>query len=570
MSRYKKIPAVMLLIALVFLFVGAGRPINVELYLTQGERDYIAGRGVIRAASIAGGAPLHYRDSKGEIRGIAVNVLKEIADMTGLAVEYELYDNVSLAFNSGADIFFGVTTQYAPEGMILSKPYLKSDTVLFMNSSLDYKRLSDKRYAALANGSIPVGVEEENTIYFNNREESMDAVEAGKADYGYGNAYSVAYYMLQNSYKNIVTIPKGIETREYCIGFPAEDEILLSIINKSIAAMDDRKMQNLILDMASHIERKVTFSMIMDSHGGKILALLSLIISTLTFSTIQYTRMNNRLKIENKRHELLSHISNECLFEYHIAQKNLVFSEKCEGLFGVGEKLQKVSKLLEEILLDDSWDKGPLMVRLPLVGGGEGVFKTIKSNVYDDGGKLHSIIGKLIDYSDEEAEREKLIAASQMDGLTGLYNAVTTRELISDRIRIKNKEETDAFIMMDCDGFKDINDRFGHLAGNEALKDIAKTLKQTFRETDIIGRVGGDEFCVYLKRIPSTNFIEDKCRQLNRAVKKINKDFNISISMGIAFAEEGKSYEDLFNEADNALYKTKEQGRAKFVIHGEK
>ncbi|NLJ99913.1 MAG: transporter substrate-binding domain-containing protein, partial [Clostridia bacterium] len=188
MSRYKKIPAVMLLIALVFLFVGAGRPINVELYLTQGERDYIAGRGVIRAASIAGGAPLHYRDSKGEIRGIAVNVLKEIADMTGLAVEYELYDNVSLAFNSGADIFFGVTTQYAPEGMILSKPYLKSDTVLFMNSSLDYKRLSDKRYAALANGSIPVGVEEENTIYFNNREESMDAVEAGKADYGYGNA----------------------------------------------------------------------------------------------------------------------------------------------------------------------------------------------------------------------------------------------------------------------------------------------------------------------------------------------------------------------------------------------
>ncbi len=206
--------------------------------------------------------------------------------MTGLVFEYKLYDSIYKALKSDSDILFGMTHNYAPAGMVLSQPYLKSETILFMNSSLDSKQLDDKTYAALKGGNLPEGIKEENTIYYDTREETLNAVEKGKADYGYGNAYSVVFYTLQNNYKNIVTIPKGKESREYCIGFPKENDILLSIINKSIDAIDESQMQTLILDVTSHIERKITFSMVVENYGGEVFSIVFLVIGVLLFSVI--------------------------------------------------------------------------------------------------------------------------------------------------------------------------------------------------------------------------------------------------------------------------------------------
>ena len=76
----------------------------------------------------------------------------------------------------------------------------------------------------------------------------------------------------------------------------------------------------------------------------------------------------------------------------------------------------------------------------------------------------------------------------------------------------------DAFVLIDSDDFKDINDTHGHLVGDQALKQIAR-VKQTFRKTDIIGRIGGDEFCLYLQDFPSIDYVKDKCQQLNSLCK---------------------------------------------------
>ena len=153
-----------ILIMIMFLITGNAKLVKAEILLTQDEQDYIAEDNVIVAASIDGGAPLHYIDSKGEIKGIAVSVLKEIADMTGLIFEYRLYPSIEDAFSSDADIFFGLARKYTPAGMVLSQPYLKSETVLFYNSSLDSNELEDKRYADIEGGDLPEGVKEENTI----------------------------------------------------------------------------------------------------------------------------------------------------------------------------------------------------------------------------------------------------------------------------------------------------------------------------------------------------------------------------------------------------------------------
>lgn len=132
-------------------------------------------------------------------------------------------------------------------------------------NSYNADELEDKKFAAIEGGVLPEGIEEENSIRYATREDSLSAVDKGKADYGYGNAYSVAYYSLKNGYKNIVTVPIGKEVREYCIGtMNSDDDILLSIINKSLSLIDENQIQTFVLGVASKIEREVTLEMIVD------------------------------------------------------------------------------------------------------------------------------------------------------------------------------------------------------------------------------------------------------------------------------------------------------------------
>lgn len=556
-----------LIIAVLYIVLGSPLPVKAELLLTPEEKDYIAKRTVIRAASIDGGAPLHYIDSKGAIRGIAVRVLDEIAEMTGLVIEYELYDSISEVFASNPDIAFGVTEKYAPEGLVLSKPYLKTEAILYINSSIDITNLEDKIHAAIKGGSLPEGVKEENTIYYNCREETMDAVEFGKADYGYGNAYSVAFYTLQNGYKNIITIPTGKEARDYCMGFPQKDGVLLDIVNKSIEAIDETKMQAWILDETTHIDRKITFSMILGFYGKQIFGLALLVIGILIFSVVRNIHTNNQLEWQNWRYERLSQISNECLYEYSVKTRKLTLSNKFIQIFGIKDEYDQVVDMLKKTLLNNDSEDTISVMRLPLANGGTGVFKAINSSIDDDQGRTLYIIGKLVDISEEMAEKEELITKSQMDGLTGLYNAVTTEQLINKRIKNRNQTKTDAFIILDCDDFKDINDTFGHLKGNQSLGHISAALKLTFRQTDIIGRIGGDEFCVYMKDIPSIDFVESKCLKLSTLVQELGQDLQLSVSVGVAILDGADTYEGLFSKADNALYEAKRQGPAQVVVN---
>ncbi len=552
-----------------FLFLGLAAPVKAEIYLTREEKNYIAKKEIIKAASFEGMAPLQYTDTNGEIKGISIGMLEKIAHLTGLIFEYKLYDSLGDILNDDYDLIFALSEKNAPANLALSRAFLKSGTIIYINSSLDPNKLEDKKYAAIKNSPLPEKIKEENIIYYNTMEESLNAVETGQADYGYGNAFSIAYYTLQNNYKNILTTHQREESKEYCLGIPHKNEILLSIINKAIVAAEENQMESLILDIASYINKKITLAMILDVYGKEIFGVTFLTICILLCGIFLNIRANKELELQNKRYELLSHISNECIFEYYIKNDHLRLSEKCIELFGNQKIPSENVNLIKDTLLNKNTDANTPIIKIPLADGRTGIFKVINSDIYDCKGKLHSIIGKLIDISKETAEKEKLITMSQIDGLTGLLNAKTTGELIIERIKNKNRNEIDAFILMDCDNFKNINDKFGHLAGNQVLKNLGNDLNIIFRKTDIIGRVGGDEFCVYMKNIPSISFIKTKCRQLNTTIQESDQNIRLSVSIGVSFPDGEKTYDQLFEEADNALYQAKKKGKAQAVIYGE-
>lgn len=547
-------------IILVIVFITiilSAMPVEAQEFLTKEEENYINNRNPIKAVSVDGGAPIQYMGSDGDLKGISKEVLEEISRLTGLSFEHSLYKTVEEVFSSDADIVFGLPAQYAPEGMVLSQPYLRSETILYMNSGVNPDNLDDRIYAATKGSPLPEGIREENSIYFDSREESLDAVESGRADYGFGNAYSLSFYTIQNNYKNIITVPQTKESRAYSIGFLNDDEILISIINKSIASIDETRLNTLILNVTTQIDRNVTIPMIMDRYGLEILVGSLLIISVLLVSFIYNLKSKKELKYQYERYRIISQTSNEYLYEYHVDDEYLELSESCKELFGDKPQLSQLKVLLDQALYKSQ--KNTPIVELPTAQGSKGLFKSVNSPVYNRNGKVHSIIGKLIDVSEEEAERQELLKKSQIDELTGLYNASTTKDLVTERIINASPKDKDALILIDADKFKEVNDRYGHLEGNKVLANIGKALSLSFRKTDIIGRIGGDEFCIYMKDISSKEDVISKCKELIELVGKLNKK-DITISIGIAFLEDEKTYSDLFKKADKALYQSKENG----------
>ena len=126
-----------------------------------------------------------------------------------------------------------------------------------------------------------------------------------------------------------------------------------------------------------------------------------------------------------------------------------------------------------------------------------------------------------------------------------------------------------ALIMVDVDGFKQINDTYGHDAGDRVLKKVAEILKQSFRSVDIICRYGGDEFIVVMTRVNSS-MQQLVINKMNRAIEILMNPQDdlppVSLSVGVAFADRKDPQSSIFKDADTALYQAKEAGKSAIVV----
>lgn len=537
--------------------------------LTLEEKQYVENNPVVKAGLIDGSAPFSYKNEDGEIQGVFLYVLNNISGITGLTFEYEIFESIDYALASDCDLIFVITPGGFLESVTLTQPFLESGTILYVHSSFDPGQLDNEIYAAVKGYSLPEGVRIENTVYYDTREASLNAVESGRAAYGAANAFSVVYYKLQYGYKNIITIPIEKEVQKFCIGLLKDDYMLLSVLNKAIGLINPNQTRVIIMDLISKIDRKITAGMIFDTYSSEIAIIFIIVLSILLLSVISNIYVANRLREQSNRYEVLSQISNEYLYEYFPKTQRLNLTDKFYTLFYTQESINEVTSVLKNALSNMDSDYSNLTIKLRMPGGGVGAFKSINLNIYDRRGRIESIMGKLIDISEETAEKEKLMIKAQIDGLTGLYNADTTQNLVNERVKKKDFHQLDAFILMDCDGFKIINDTYGHLVGNKVLRELANVLKNTFRSTDIIGRVGGDEFCIYLKDIPSVDFIHERCYKLSEIIENTIKENNVTVSMGIVLVREKQAYETLFRKADKALYQAKRMGKAQIIFFDE-
>lgn len=173
----------------------------------------------------------------------------------------------------------------------------------------------------------------------------------------------------------------------------------------------------------------------------------------------------------------------------------------------------------------------------------------------------------------DKAKRAELRARelAETDTLTGALNRATFVARVEQIIRASRPNIRHALLMLDIDGFKQVNDTFGHLTGDQTLVEIASGIRSVLRRDDLVARLGGDEFLVFLQDIQNENAAAIKAQQLCAISRKaFSLEVQISGSVGIALIpHDGVDFDTLYQRADAALYYVKGSGKDNYIFYSD-
>jgi len=191
----------------------------------------------------------------------------------------------------------------------------------------------------------------------------------------------------------------------------------------------------------------------------------------------------------------------------------------------------------------------------------------------DDGREVLGFVAMILDTTAQKQEERRLIELSQSDSLTGLLNRAGFEQRAHEAVqRCRSGGCTMALLLLDLDGFKQVNDSLGHLAGDLLLRGFAGRLTRSLRAADIVARPGGDEFAVIIEQLATpadAATIAGNIVQAMRAPFVLeNRSVHISTSIGVALyrGEAGLTPRDISKRADELLYAAKAEGRDRFCM----
>lgn len=161
-------------------------------------------------------------------------------------------------------------------------------------------------------------------------------------------------------------------------------------------------------------------------------------------------------------------------------------------------------------------------------------------------------------------ENKRLSQQAEIDWLTGLNNRMATEEKVNKRLKTF---KAGVLFVLDIDNFKSINDRYGHLAGDQVLQGVAGILKNMVLRYDILGRIGGDEFVIFMSVNPGPDFIDQRCSQIKQQFLDLPRSQFIVSKLSVTVCGSNyqmwDDYQRIFDRADQKLIKEKELHRKK-------
>lgn len=308
--------------------------------------------------------------------------------------------------------------------------------------------------------------------------------------------------------------------------------------------------------------------------------------------TVYLTRKNyNELKIRDEKFKIAISQLNSLTFEYDIEHDRVEFLD-LTGNSGIsvkerilehpeflgdrfGDVTEESREKYREMVLKIKAGEKSASCTLEIRHGNEpsGYYSVQVTGVADDRGNPHYALGTINDVTKKTEFEKSLNEKMNKDILTGLLNRVSfqtaVENILSDEV---GKRKTHAFVVLDVDNFKQINDTYGHLIGDVLLQKIANIFHYIFPKTDLASRFGGDEFIVFMNDIASAKVALSRVKTISEELENLtlSNDINekFSVSMGISFCpNDGDTFSELYGKADAALYRAKHFSGNSFVVY---
>lgn len=308
------------------------------------------------------------------------------------------------------------------------------------------------------------------------------------------------------------------------------------------------------------------------------------LLTDISESKVEYENLKNKLH----RYEIILAQTENVLFDWDVKEDRIEVSETWSKIFKSHAGFQSVREILSSgayfhpddlplfidklALMEEKSDYEVVDGRIAVPGGDYIWCRFRCTGIRDAEGKLEKICGVILNIDAEKRAEENLQSLAQRDGLTKLLNKKAARKRAEEYLAQFPEGTPCAMLMIDLDNFKQINDRFGHLFGDTVLVQVSREISRMFRDQDIVARIGGDEFMVFMRGINERSIVENRCLRLLNVLsglfKNEMKDIALGCSIGVALSpEHGVTYFDLFNKADHALYQIKKTGKHNFAFY---
>lgn len=298
-------------------------------------------------------------------------------------------------------------------------------------------------------------------------------------------------------------------------------------------------------------------------------------------------KAQEELRLSLERHQIILAQTNDIIFEWDVAGGTVSYSPNWKERFGyapmtggVGEAIPKASHIHPEdapVFLDalralmDGAHYEEMELRIAKADG-RYLWCRIRATAQQrEDGRPIKVVGVVMDIDGEKRANQALRDKAERDGLTRLLNKNSARRRIEAYLSEAEGERA-ALLIIDVDNFKQVNDSYGHMFGDAVLARLSEEIRGLFRADDIVSRIGGDEFLVFLKRVPDKELVEERCGRLIEAFQGMFQkelvSWSLSCSVGAALSpEHGAAFQELFQRADQALYRAKRRGKNCYELY---
>lgn len=301
------------------------------------------------------------------------------------------------------------------------------------------------------------------------------------------------------------------------------------------------------------------------------------------------SRIARLLELEREKQKALFAMSGDIFFDFDVSKDTITFSDEYKNTFGEECLINNARAYLSNDVHIVRQDLAMLQslhstlsennpgyirdVRLINKLGEERWYRLHVNSIWDweRSGVMLSLVGRLFSIDKMKREIGQWKKQAESDTLTQLGNRAYGQRRLWEMLDELSQEKA-AVMFLDVDNFKMVNDRHGHLFGDEVLCRIAGEINKQFRSDDIICRIGGDEFLIIMRNIKDQELPLMKADDLRHAIKKVGHEADVqvplSVSVGVAFyPADGRDEETLLCKADKALYEAKKRGKNNCVIY---